>query len=207
MAAATSSTAAASAAQAGPDVRKMPIAKALNESLRSAMENDPKVLIMGEDVGKLGGVFRITDGLQKDFGEQRLRRLAVVLDGADSARVRDADDDGQLDLAQRAGVHLGELRDDLVVGREDETVELDLHDRPVAAQGETDRGADDAGLRERRVHHPVGAEVLGQAVGHAEHPAEGADVLAHEHDLLVALQGLAHARVDRLGERHPLAHS
>jgi pyruvate dehydrogenase E1 component beta subunit len=36
------------------------------------MERDPKVLVMGEDVGKLGGVFRITDGLQKDFGEQRV---------------------------------------------------------------------------------------------------------------------------------------
>ncbi len=51
---------------------KMPIAKALNTSLRKAMEDDPKVLIMGEDVGKLGGVFRITDGLQKDFGEERV---------------------------------------------------------------------------------------------------------------------------------------
>ena len=36
------------------------------------MEDDPKVVIMGEDIGKLGGVFRITDGLQKDFGEQRV---------------------------------------------------------------------------------------------------------------------------------------
>jgi pyruvate dehydrogenase E1 component beta subunit len=36
------------------------------------MEDDPKVLLMGEDVGKLGGVFRITDGLQKDFGEDRV---------------------------------------------------------------------------------------------------------------------------------------
>src|ERR1041385_2845739 len=51
---------------------KMTLAKALNEGLRKAMENDPKVLIMGEDVGKLGGVFRITDGLQKDFGDQRV---------------------------------------------------------------------------------------------------------------------------------------
>jgi 2-oxoisovalerate dehydrogenase E1 component beta subunit len=48
------------------------IARALNEGLRKAMEHDPKVLIMGEDVGKLGGVFRITDGLQKDFGEDRV---------------------------------------------------------------------------------------------------------------------------------------
>ncbi|WP_327289853.1 alpha-ketoacid dehydrogenase subunit beta [Streptomyces sp. NBC_01198] len=50
----------------------MAVAKALNESLRKALENDPKVLIMGEDVGKLGGVFRITDGLHKDFGEGRV---------------------------------------------------------------------------------------------------------------------------------------
>jgi pyruvate dehydrogenase E1 component beta subunit len=48
------------------------IGKALNEGLRKALERDPKVLVMGEDVGKLGGVFRITDGLQKDFGEQRV---------------------------------------------------------------------------------------------------------------------------------------
>ncbi|MGH3313406.1 MAG: alpha-ketoacid dehydrogenase subunit beta [Streptomyces sp.] len=59
-------------ADAAPGVRKMPLAKALNTALRAAMEEDPKVLIMGEDVGKLGGVFRITDGLQKDFGEQRV---------------------------------------------------------------------------------------------------------------------------------------
>jgi 2-oxoisovalerate dehydrogenase E1 component beta subunit len=48
------------------------LSKALNEGLRKSLENDPKVLIMGEDVGKLGGVFRVTDGLQKDFGEHRL---------------------------------------------------------------------------------------------------------------------------------------
>jgi 2-oxoisovalerate dehydrogenase E1 component beta subunit len=48
------------------------LAKALNTGLRAAMEADPKVLIMGEDVGKLGGVFRVTDGLAKDFGEQRV---------------------------------------------------------------------------------------------------------------------------------------
>jgi 2-oxoisovalerate dehydrogenase E1 component beta subunit len=48
------------------------IAKALTTGLRTAMEHDPKVLVMGEDVGKLGGVFRITDGLQKDFGEHRV---------------------------------------------------------------------------------------------------------------------------------------
>ena len=36
------------------------------------MERDPRVLVMGEDVGGLGGVFRVTDGLQADFGPQRV---------------------------------------------------------------------------------------------------------------------------------------
>lgn len=46
--------------------------KGLNEGLRAAMVRDQKVLIMGEDVGRQGGVFRVTDGLQKDFGEERV---------------------------------------------------------------------------------------------------------------------------------------
>jgi 2-oxoisovalerate dehydrogenase E1 component beta subunit len=48
------------------------LAKALNTALRDAMEADNKVLVMGEDVGRLGGVFRVTDGLHKDFGEHRV---------------------------------------------------------------------------------------------------------------------------------------
>jgi len=48
------------------------LAKGITMGLRKAMETDPKVLVMGEDVGKLGGVFRVTDGLQKDFGEDRV---------------------------------------------------------------------------------------------------------------------------------------
>ncbi len=50
----------------------MTMAAALNTALRDRLEHDPKVLVMGMDVGKLGGVFRITDGLQKDFGEDRV---------------------------------------------------------------------------------------------------------------------------------------
>ena len=48
------------------------LVKGLNMGLRKALENDQKVVIMGEDVGKHGGVFRVTDGLQKDFGEDRV---------------------------------------------------------------------------------------------------------------------------------------
>ena len=51
---------------------KLTIARAINAGLRRALESDSKVVIMGEDIGKLGGVFRVTEGLQKDFGEDRV---------------------------------------------------------------------------------------------------------------------------------------
>ncbi len=50
----------------------MSLGKALNSGLRKAMERDPKVVLMGEDIGKLGGVFRVTEGLQRDFGDRRV---------------------------------------------------------------------------------------------------------------------------------------
>ncbi len=100
---------------------------------------------------------------------------------------------GSRTLALRAVVHLRHLGDDLVVRRVDEAVELDLADRPVAADRQADRGADDAGLGQRGVDHPVLAEVLLQAVGDPEDAAELADVLAHDDDLGVVLQGAAQA--------------
>jgi hypothetical protein len=49
----------------------MTVAQALNTALRDALQADDRVLVFGEDVGALGGVFRITGGLTKDFGEER----------------------------------------------------------------------------------------------------------------------------------------
>lgn len=53
-------------------ITTMTLGAALNAGLRRALEHDRKVVIMGEDVGRLGGVFRITDTLQKDFGDGRV---------------------------------------------------------------------------------------------------------------------------------------
>ena len=50
----------------------MTLGRALGAGLARAMRDDDKVLVMGEDVGALGGVFRVTDGLQKEFGTQRV---------------------------------------------------------------------------------------------------------------------------------------
>lgn len=48
------------------------MANALNAALKDAFRADDRTLLFGEDVGKLGGVFRITDGLQSGFGEERV---------------------------------------------------------------------------------------------------------------------------------------
>lgn len=52
-------------------VEKLTMSQALNRALHDALAHDPSVLVFGEDVGPLGGVFRITDGLTAEFGEDR----------------------------------------------------------------------------------------------------------------------------------------
>ncbi len=53
-------------------VQSLSMAKALNLGLAQAMEDDAKVILMGEDIGPLGGVFRVTEGLQARFGPGRV---------------------------------------------------------------------------------------------------------------------------------------
>ena len=53
-------------------IESMPMAKAINAGLRQALADNPKVLLMGEDIGPLGGVFRVTEGLQAEFGVKRV---------------------------------------------------------------------------------------------------------------------------------------
>ncbi|WP_419817877.1 alpha-ketoacid dehydrogenase subunit beta [Glaciibacter flavus] len=50
----------------------LPLGKAITAGLRQAMLDDDKVLLMGEDIGPLGGVFRVTEGLHAEFGDQRV---------------------------------------------------------------------------------------------------------------------------------------
>jgi pyruvate dehydrogenase E1 component beta subunit len=54
------------------NVKTLPFAKAINAGLRKAMQENDRVLLMGEDIGPLGGVFRVTEGLQAEFGEDRV---------------------------------------------------------------------------------------------------------------------------------------
>lgn len=61
-----------SAHTATPEVQSLAIARAINAGLRDAMRADDHVVMLGEDIGTLGGVFRVTDGLQEEFGTARV---------------------------------------------------------------------------------------------------------------------------------------
>ncbi|PQP81792.1 alpha-ketoacid dehydrogenase subunit beta [Paenibacillus sp. PCH8] len=51
---------------------QMNMKEAIRDALRVELKRDPNVLLFGEDVGNVGGVFRVTEGLQKEFGEERV---------------------------------------------------------------------------------------------------------------------------------------
>jgi pyruvate dehydrogenase E1 component beta subunit len=59
----------------------MPIAKAINAGLQKAMQNNDKVLVFGEDVAELGGVFRVTEGLHTEFGHKRVFNSPIAESG------------------------------------------------------------------------------------------------------------------------------
>jgi 2-oxoisovalerate dehydrogenase E1 component beta subunit len=63
------------------------MSKALNEGLRRAMAEDPKVLLLGEDIGRLGGVFRVTEGLLAEFGENRVLDTPLAESGIIGAAI------------------------------------------------------------------------------------------------------------------------
>lgn len=57
------------------------IVQAVNDALRVEMRNDPRVIVLGEDVGRAGGVFRATEGLQKEFGADRVMDTPLAESG------------------------------------------------------------------------------------------------------------------------------
>src|SRR5699024_12175293 len=58
--------------QTSPAAESVKMTKALNRALRDSLADDENVLVFGEDVGRLGGVFRVTEGLRADFGSNRV---------------------------------------------------------------------------------------------------------------------------------------
>ena len=70
-----------------PSPRRLTIAKAMSEALAQALERDPSVLVMGEDIARLGGVFGTTQGLLAAFGPERVRDTPISETGFIGAAV------------------------------------------------------------------------------------------------------------------------
>src|SRR5690554_2060127 len=58
-------------------MRELTYAQALNEALREEMAADPRVFLMGEDIGHYGGIFRVTQDLLAEFGPERVRDTPI----------------------------------------------------------------------------------------------------------------------------------
>jgi len=57
--------------------RKLPMNRAISEAIAQEMERDPSVFVMGEDVGKYGGIFGATTGLFDKFGPERIKDTPI----------------------------------------------------------------------------------------------------------------------------------
>jgi len=66
---------------------KMTIVKSLNSAMKCTMQNDPNVLVMGQDVGFFGGVFRCTEGLYNEFGPHRALDTPIAEGGMVAAAI------------------------------------------------------------------------------------------------------------------------
>ena len=91
---------------------EMNIIQAVNDALRLEMRRDPRVVVLGEDVGRFGGVFRATSGLQEEFGAERCVDTPLAESGIIGTAIGMA-----LRLAPRAGnpvrgFHLSGIRSD-----------------------------------------------------------------------------------------------
>lgn len=68
-------------------VRTLSMAKAITAGLREAMRADDRVILMGEDIGPLGGVFRVTEGLSAEFGDRRVLDTPLAESGIVGAAI------------------------------------------------------------------------------------------------------------------------
>ena len=154
-------------------------------------------------------VVRCRRGDHLEPRHRREPRLDVLrVERARSRAASDRRPDHERHAGAPAPVRLRQVVHDLVEGAGDEVAELHLDHRHVAAERQADRGADGARLDDRRVAHARLAELGGEALGHLEDAAVLGDVLAEEHDPLVAPhrdpQGVADrvhvAQLGRLGD-------
>jgi hypothetical protein len=126
------------------------------------------------------------------FGMLRRRAADRAIEGAERDR--------QTRLAARHIAQLGCLVDDLIEAAIDEGRDLDLANRPHPRHRGAHRGADEAGLGNRRIAHPLGAKLLMESAGTAESAEH--HVLAEQEGQGIALHLFGESRSDCLQESY-----
>lgn len=84
------------------------MAKAINQALEMEMEEDSSIMVFGQDVGKNGGVFRVTEDLQDKFGKERVIDTAMLMPSTPMKMAMNMDTKTQTEATRRLrGIFLG----------------------------------------------------------------------------------------------------
>ena len=184
----------------------MNMIQALNSAMDVMMERDASVVTMGEDVGYFGGVFRVTEGLQRKYGQHRVLDSPIAEGGivatAIGMSVNGLRPVAEIQFADYIYPAYDQIVSELAHRRVDVVRELDFRHRLEPVHRHADGRGDDATLGDGRIEHTVLAVLALQAVGDAEHAAEVTDILAHHDHGGIARHHHVHGGVQRLDHVH-----
>ena len=168
----------------------------------AVLEDQHRIGVADRGLEQAAGVGRRGRDADLEAGcvdEPRLHRVRVMPAARAPDPVRHPERHGAGELAAEHVPRLGDLVDDLVHGARDEVGEVHVDDRHEAGDGRAQRRADDGRLRDRRVQHALGAELVHEPLRHAERQAEH-DVLTDAVHARIAAHLLAKREVQRVAD-------
>jgi hypothetical protein len=136
------------------------------------------------------------------MGEPGFETLRMLRAGIDAAAMRHAHHHRHRNLAAEHEARLGGLIDQRVHGERDEVHEHDFDHRPQAGHGDPDGGADNGGFGNRRVAHPLGAELFQEPAGDAERATRLCDILAEQDNRGILSHGVDERAINSLAKSH-----
>src|SRR5499427_8002403 len=169
-------------------VAVMTYREALNLALREEMRRDPRVFVMGEEVGLYEGAYKVTQGLLKEFGVKRIIDTPICESGFTGVGV--------------GAAMLGRGADDLIEGEDGEVERHHRDHGPQAQHGRPHPHPRDAGLADGRVDDALLPELLEEALGHLVGAVVEPDLFAHDEHARVAAHLLAQGEVEGFAIGH-----
>ena len=165
------------------------------------LKHENRIVVADRGLQHQIGLFGIggTDDLDpRHRQEPGLGGLRVLGAESQAGSAESPNDDRRLDAPARHEAVLGDAVGDLIEADPEEVGEHNLDDGPVAGQRETQRRADEAGLRDRRIADALRAKLFIETVACLEGAAGLANILAHDQGLRIAPHLLAQRRDNRL---------